>query len=1098
MVASGASKLEAEPPVPLGAVALSEDDVLHPFTQPQCSLAVQLRRATGAVVGRPVELEAIDQELDSGRRHLAAVTLEGEPGIGKTRLLVAASEIAARKEFTCVAVTADEEIRGPFLVAQSIFAAPALRAAVAGTPAGEALDRASNAISGRDEAGFEALPPEGKLLRTFDLASIALAQAASLQPLALLIDDVQWADDDTLRLLRYVARTDSDRPIFLLLAIRPDEVASVTEAVNLIADMERMGLVRRLRLGRFSQLETAELCRRVLGATIEPASAATLHAQAEGVPFIVEELTRTYRENGMLQQVDGVWTLARNAGRLVPSAVRTLIQRRAARLPQETRDAMGDAALLGRSFSLRDLAAIRLRLDGSGAAPGVLAEALAPAAGAGLLLEHPESSAADYTFSHEQVRDFAIAGLPQARRRAVHAAIVELLAGDGEPAPASLPLLAQHALAAGDSERAARFSIEAAHVALQSNAPEEALRIVEQALPIVSTSQERRTLLTARDDAYAVLRRAGDRLDGLAELGALAEALRDSHFELDVMLRRSAALRLAGEPDSAAALARRVRGLAAERGDLAAELAACLELGQALLRAPLGEGFGSASGEADLDGAEEAYRRAAELATELGDERGVAAAIREVAMILLSRVREWFGEQLRAGRAMEFGQRLASGEELDDMLLTFPIAPIVGEIKGLLDKALGIYERLGDRRGVMSTVIAMAYTNYAPIIHFASSARHIEEIRRVTSRLSSMVTESERARLELQMLYGVHVFARSKIVPDLELARGEEAYRSAQMVGDRTIEFLAAGGMALAHMGLGEIAETERWLTRAGNAAAVAPTTVRARQLETWRGMARAAAGDGAGMRNHLERAVKMAADQGRPAARCESLARLAIEAARLGARLQDEELLTLAERSALDAKELTTLLPGHAPWGPQADAALAEVALARNQPERAVAAAGSAIQAFQEALHEDVNLDVLLIATRAILAGGPPDLQAMMRAWLRSILAGIAQRTLDEDVRVRWMRGPLGRELVELAGSLDGLQTEPSSDGQPDAIANLDEEERGLLKLLAAGNTNREIGAALELPPETVAQQLAGLFAKIGASSRAEATSFAFRGHLV
>jgi GAF domain-containing protein len=45
---------------------------------------------------------------------------------------------------------------------------------------------------------------------------------------------------------------------------------------------------------------------------------------------------------------------------------------------------------------------------------------------------------------------------------------------------------------------------------------------------------------------------------------------------------------------------------------------------------------------------------------------------------------------------------------------------------------------------------------------------------------------------------------------------------------------------------------------------------------------------------------------------------------------------------------------------------------------------------------------------------------------------------------------------------------------------------------------TNREIGAALELSPETVAQQLAGLFAKIGASSRAEATSFAFRGHLV
>ena len=352
---------------------VADGGALDPLVGPQCSLAVQLRRATGAVIGRSAELEAISQELQEASGHLAAVTLEGEPGIGKTRLLLAAAELASASGFTCVAITADEEIRGPFLVARSLFASSAIRDTAAGTPAEAAVSRVVEAISGRDERGFETLSPDAKLLRAFDLAGVAISTLAALRPLALLIDDVQWADDDTLRLLRYVVRSDADRPVFLFLTIRPDEFASVTEAVNFVADMERMGLVRRLRPGRFSTVETAELLKRVLGGPVEATSAAAMHVQSEGVPFIVEELARTHREAGTLQQVDGEWRLGRNAARLVPSAVRTLIDRRAARLPAGTRAALGDAAILGRSFSLRDLRAIRARvgvgeLAGGGAA----------------------------------------------------------------------------------------------------------------------------------------------------------------------------------------------------------------------------------------------------------------------------------------------------------------------------------------------------------------------------------------------------------------------------------------------------------------------------------------------------------------------------------------------------------------------------------------------------------------------------------------------------------------------------------------------------------------------------------------------------------
>ena len=62
--------------------------------------------------------------------------------------------------------------------------------------------------------------------------------------------------------------------------------------------------------------------------------------------------------------------------------------------------------------------------------------------------------------------------------------MVDLLLDGGDPAPAGLPMLAQHALAAGDTVRAAQFSIQAATAALGSNAPEEALRLIDQALPV--------------------------------------------------------------------------------------------------------------------------------------------------------------------------------------------------------------------------------------------------------------------------------------------------------------------------------------------------------------------------------------------------------------------------------------------------------------------------------------------------------------------------------------------------------------------------------------------------------------------------------------
>jgi predicted ATPase len=387
-------------------------------------------------------------------------------------------------------VGADEELRGPFLLARSIVGAPEVAEAVAGTPSETAVASANEALGGRDDPAFAGLSSDQRLLRSFDLATMAVRALTAERPLALLIDDMQWADEDSLRLLRYVIRTESASPIFLMFSIRPEEVATLTEAVTLLADMERMRVIRRLKLARFSVVETSEFLRQVLGGPVDPATAATIHGQAEGVPFIVEEIGRAYREAGMLQQIADTWTLTRNAERLAPSAVRTLIQRRAAHLPTPTKTALAEAALLGRHFCLKDLRVVRVGIGEGvlGEDRVVLGDLLAPAVAAGLLVEQPEDAPADYTFPHEQVREFAADTLAPARRREIHGAIVELLM-TGEPAPETLPLLAHHARAAGDAQVCVRFSTEAAAAALAARAPEEVLRVVEIALPQAATPQ---------------------------------------------------------------------------------------------------------------------------------------------------------------------------------------------------------------------------------------------------------------------------------------------------------------------------------------------------------------------------------------------------------------------------------------------------------------------------------------------------------------------------------------------------------------------------------------------------------------------------------
>jgi DNA-binding CsgD family transcriptional regulator len=424
------------------------------------------------------------------------------------------------------------------------------------------------------------------------------------------------------------------------------------------------------------------------------------------------------------------------------------------------------------------------------------------------------------------------------------------------------------------------------------------------------------------------------------------------------------------------------------------------------------------------------------------------------------------------------------------------IAPVFVEACACFHRALDIYERLGDRQGAMATAIAMAFLSWAPEIHLTGSARRIEELHGLMMRMKSLTKESERALADAQMLFGAHVYSRAKIFPDLAISKGKDAYAAARALGDRSLEFALAGGIAMSYVDIGDADESGQWISRAAAIGSAEPTPLRARQLESWRGLNASMRGDPEGMREHLSQAVQLATDQGPPAARCEALAQLAAEAGRLGSEYASEDVLSLGERSAQQVLALAPLLHGHPTWAAQSQAALARIALARGLTAEAAEAGRAALAALDAAMKVDPHLDIVLPAAEALLSAGTEQEASAVRERLRLHLAVIAQHIQDEDIRVRWFRGPTGRELTRLAGPPD-VSKRDGGDADRSSTSLKDAEIR-LLQLLTQGRSNREIAEELNESGEQVARQLSDLYVKIGVSSRADATAAALLGKLV
>ncbi|WP_437902043.1 protein kinase [Sorangium sp. So ce327] len=406
----------------------------------------------------------------------------------------------------------------------------------------------------------------------------ALAAAlAAAAPLALLLDDADLADASALDAIELATAEGSAARLAIVLAARPS-IASLRPGLG-----ERAARRVALDLGPLD----AEAAGALLQDRLRPvefvprAVLDRLHALARGVPRDLVEVAYALRVGGAIQRARGGegWTLAPDELLSLSAAPlgERLAERALAALPPPLVDLLEGAAILGDDLSPAELEAALRALDRAADAPPP-AGALDPGVGlarlarAGVLVAR-SASPPRYAFRHPLLREAIEARIPPARRRALHAAVLQGLLGAPRAAGARARI-ARHAAAAGDLAAAAAAHAELADEALARHDVVEAEQRFTAALRLAgllerddASTRARARALAGRGRARYRLQRFEESLADLRAARALAEAAGDRARAAELLLEEATALDWLEDFPASAAIAARAAELCAGLGD---------------------------------------------------------------------------------------------------------------------------------------------------------------------------------------------------------------------------------------------------------------------------------------------------------------------------------------------------------------------------------------------------------------------------------------------------------------------------------------------------------------------------------------------------
>jgi DNA-binding SARP family transcriptional activator len=388
------------------------------------------------------ELRAAWADAVSGSRR--GVLISGEPGIGKTRL---AAEIAAHARARGGVVLYGRSDEGLAAAAQPF--AQALGAYAAACPVDELRvqlgARAGDLVGLLPELDArlpgiaESAPaePEAERLRALEAAAALLEAAGEAAPVLLVLDDLHWADDLSLLLLRHVLRVDASVRLLVVATYRDTEPSRSALLGEVVTGLARRPDVARQELGPLAETDVAAILAR---SGRQAALAGRVHDVTEGNPFFVGEVVAALGGNG-------------DPGTALTPRVRDVVRWRLARLPDGTGHVLDAAAVAGAEFDADVLADV-VEVDLESALDALEAAERARLIRSTGVLDR-------FTFAHALVQQTIVDELPGGRRVRLHARIAQALERAAATRTVAVGDLAAHFTAAGtlvDAARGVRYA----------------------------------------------------------------------------------------------------------------------------------------------------------------------------------------------------------------------------------------------------------------------------------------------------------------------------------------------------------------------------------------------------------------------------------------------------------------------------------------------------------------------------------------------------------------------------------------------------------------------------------------------------------------
>ncbi|MEU7747580.1 BTAD domain-containing putative transcriptional regulator [Nonomuraea sp. NPDC049158] len=454
-----------------------------------------IARSGGVLVGRAEELTALRQAIEPAfTGGTGLIVLEGEPGIGKTRLL---EELTAEAEQRDAAVVWARCLEGegtpsmwPWIQAVGAVLDELPGAAREKWLAGELGDLLEPA---GDVLGESVAPDAGAQFRLFEAAVAAVGQVAAQRPLVLVIDDLQWADVASLRLFSHLAaRLPAGTAIIGGLRDRAPVPGSAL--TRTLAAASRGPGHFRTRLGPLGMAEVAELVRRETGQDPGPQAVRGIYTRTAGNPFFVRELALLLADSGALVEDAGA-----RVG--VPATVRDVVRDRMAGLDDCARNLLQIAALVGREVDLSLLAGV------AGLDVQTCLDRLEPVEALGLLEPTP-GNPFSFRFSHDLVRESVSETTPPGRANPLHLRVADTLERTDSSGDYVAERVAHHLWAAGplaDPRRTTAALVRAGRHAAAKSALEAAERQLRLAVRVARTASLAEVELPALSQLIAVV-----------------------------------------------------------------------------------------------------------------------------------------------------------------------------------------------------------------------------------------------------------------------------------------------------------------------------------------------------------------------------------------------------------------------------------------------------------------------------------------------------------------------------------------------------------------------------------------------------------------